>query len=53
MTDYAPGMRAVIRDEEWLIKKIETNSLGHQVLQCVGITPLVRNRDTIFLTDLE
>ena len=21
MTDYAPGMRAVIRDEEWLIKK--------------------------------
>ena len=53
MTDYAPGMRAVIRDEEWLIKRIETNSLGHQVLQCVGITPLVRNRDTIFLTDLE
>lgn len=53
MTDYAPGMRAVIRDEEWLIKKIETNSLGHQVLQCVGITPLVRNRDTIFITDLE
>lgn len=53
MTDYAPGMRSVIRDEEWLIKKIETNSLGHQVLQCVGITPLVRNRDTIFLTDLE
>lgn len=53
MTDYAPGMRAVIRDEEWLIKKNETNSLGHQVLQCVGITPLVRNRDTIFLTDLE
>lgn len=53
MTDYAPGMRAVIRDEEWLIKKNETNSLGHQVLQCVGITPLVRKRDTIFLTDLE
>ena len=53
MTDYAPGMRAVIRDEEWLIKKIEANSLGHQVLQCVGITPLVKNRDTIFLTDLE
>ena len=53
MTDYAPGMRAVIRDEEWLIKKIETNSLGHQVLQCVGITPLERTRDTIFLTDFE
>lgn len=53
MTDYAPGMRAVIRDEEWLIKRIETNSLGHQVLHCVGVTPLVKDRDAIFLTDLE
>lgn len=48
MTDYAPGMRAVIRDEEWLIKRIETNSLGHQVLHCVGVTPLVKDRDAIF-----
>lgn len=53
MTDYAPGMRAVIRDEEWLIKRIETNSLGHQVLHCVGVTPLVKDCDAIFLTDLE
>ena len=50
MTDYAPGMRAVIRDEEWLIKRIETNSLGHQVLHCVGVTPLVKDRDAIFQT---
>ena len=47
MTDYAPGMRAVIRDEEWLIKRIETNSLGHQVLHCVGVTPLVKDRDGV------
>jgi hypothetical protein len=25
-TDYAPGMRVIIRDEEWMIKKVETNA---------------------------
>lgn len=28
MVDFAPGMRTIIRDEEWMVKKIETNSLG-------------------------
>ena len=35
--DFAPGMRAIIRDEEWMVKKIETNSLGNKALYCVGI----------------
>ena len=26
--EYSPGMRVIIRDEEWMIKKVETNSLG-------------------------
>ena len=30
MVDFAPGMRTIIRDEEWMIKKIETNSLGNK-----------------------
>ena len=53
MVDYAPGMRTIIRDEEWMVKKIETNSLGNKVLYCVGISPLVKDKDAIFLTDLE
>ena len=53
MIDYAPGMRAIIRDEEWMVKKVETNSLGNKALHCVGITPLVKEREAIFLTDLE
>lgn len=53
MIKFAPGMRAVIRDEEWMIKKIEMNSLGHRALHCVGISPLVKDRETVFLTDLE
>lgn len=53
MVEYAPGMRTIIRDEEWLVKKIETNSLGNKALYCVGISPLVKDKDAIFLTDLE
>lgn len=53
MVDFAPGMRTIIRDEEWMVKKIETNSLGNKALYCIGISPLVKDKETIFLTDLE
>jgi len=53
MVEYAPGMRTIIRDEEWMVKKIEKNNLGNQALHCVGISPLVKDREAIFLTDLE
>lgn len=53
MVDYAPGMRTIIRDEEWMVKKIETNSLGNKTLHCIGISPLVKDWKAIFLTDLE
>lgn len=53
MIDFAPGMRAVIRDEEWMVKKIEINSLGNRALYCIGISPLVKDREAIFLSDLE
>ena len=53
MTEYAPGMRTIIRDEEWMIRKVETNTLGNKTLYCVGISPLVKDRESIFLTDLE
>lgn len=53
MAEYAPGMRVVIRDEEWIVKKVETNTLNNRALHCVGITPLVKDVETIFLDDLE
>ena len=53
MVDYAPGMRTIIRDEEWMIKKIEKNSLGNRALHCIGISPIVKDKEAIFLTDLE
>lgn len=53
MKEYAPGMRLIIRDEEWIIKKIDTNEIGKQSLNCIGISPLVKDKEVIFLTDLE
>lgn len=53
MIDYAPGMRVIIRDEEWMIKKVETNTLGNKSLYCIGISTLVKDYESIFLTDLE
>lgn len=53
MPNYSPGMRVIIRDEEWVIKKVERNSLNKQSLYCIGISALVKDHDAIFLTDLE
>jgi SNF2 family DNA or RNA helicase len=53
MVDYAPGMRTVIRDEEWMVKKVEKNNLGNWALHCIGISPLVKEREAIFLADIE
>ncbi len=53
MVEFAPGMRAMIRDEEWMIRKVEKNSMGNRALHCVGISPLIKNKEAIFLSDLE
>lgn len=53
MITYAPGMRAIIRDEEWMIKKVEINNLGNKALHCVGVSALVKDKEAIFLADLE
>ena len=53
MAEYAPGMRVLIRDEEWMIRKVENNSMGHKALYCVGISTLVKDREAVFLDDLD
>ena len=45
MTEYAPGMRLIIRDEEWMIKKIDTYEIGAQALNCIGISPLAKGKN--------
>ncbi|WP_165369710.1 DEAD/DEAH box helicase [Bifidobacterium pseudolongum] len=66
---YAVGMRVVIRGQEWLVTKVEQYSFGYEdqrqnlkfgdtarkrfALTCVGIDPLVRDYQAMFLTDVE
>lgn len=53
MLPYAPGARVVIRDEEWLVRRVDPSSDGGHLLSCDGISELVRGRAAQFLTVLE
>lgn len=50
---YAPGMRIIVRGEEWMVKKVDTNSLGNQTLHVIGMSQLVKDYDSMFLVDIE
>jgi len=52
-SSLAPGMRMVIRDAEWIIRKADTSSDGGKQLTCDGVSELVRDKPAIFLTKLE
>jgi superfamily II DNA or RNA helicase len=50
---FAPGARVVVRDEEWLVRRVDPSSDGGYLLNCDGISDLVRGRSALFLTKLE
>ena len=49
----APGARVVIRDAEWIVRRVDRASDGGHQLVCDGISELVREREAVFLTTLE
>lgn len=49
----APGARALIRDEEWIVQNADVCELGGWQLSCIGVSETVRNRHTLFLSQLE
>ena len=53
MLPYAPGARVLIRDEEWLVRRVDPSSDGGHLLNCDGVSELVRGRSAQFLTQLE
>ena len=53
MTTIAPGARALIRDEEWIVRNIDQCDLGGYQLDCIGVSETVRHRDAIFLTAID
>ncbi len=50
---FAPGARVEVRGEEWMVRKAEQTSTGDTAVHVTGLSELVRNKDAIFLTDLE
>lgn len=53
MIPYAPGSRTIIRDEEWLIRRVDPSKDGGWLLTCDGISELVRGTTALFLSKLE
>jgi hypothetical protein len=49
----APGARVVIRDAEWLVRKVDRTSTGGEALTVVGITKLVKDKEAIFLDEID
>lgn len=51
--EYAPGMRLNIRGEEWLLRNVVTTKHGTCRLDVTGLSPMVRDREAVFMADLE
>ena len=49
----APGARVVVRDAEWVVRRVDATPDGGSQLVCDGISELVREREAVFLTRLE
>jgi len=49
---FAPGARVLIRDEEWMIRRVQDARAG-SALHVVGLSELVRNQEALFLTELD
>ncbi|MCB9795325.1 MAG: DEAD/DEAH box helicase [Alphaproteobacteria bacterium] len=52
MSAYAPGARVVIRDEEWMVRRVQ-RAQGGDALHVLGLSELVRNHEATFLTELD
>ncbi|MGV3485568.1 MAG: DEAD/DEAH box helicase [Planctomycetaceae bacterium] len=50
-----PGSRVLCRDAQWHVKSVSPANVEHTefAVHCVGVDPLVRNHETIFLTQLD
>lgn len=49
----APGARVIIRDAEWLIRKMDRTSTGGQAITAVGLSECIKNKEAIFLTEID
>ena len=50
---FAPGARVTIRDEDWVIRRLDLSDDGGHALTCDGLSELVRVTSAVFLDRLE
>jgi SNF2-related domain len=49
----APGARVLVRDAEWIVKRVDRTGTGGQSIQAVGVSEIVRHKEARFLTEIE
>ena len=49
----APGARILAREAEWLVRRVDSSSTGGKKLTCVGLSELVKDKEAVFLTEVE
>ena len=49
----APGTRIELRNEEWLVRRVDATLSGGQQLSCIGLSELVKDKEGVFLTELD
>lgn len=53
VSTLAPGARVVVRDEEWLVRRVDALPHEGYSVHVTGLSELVRNHNAIFLTTLD
>ncbi len=51
--NYAPGQRVLIRDAEWVIRRVDILADDGYELVCDGVSNFVKGKEVIFLTSYE
>lgn len=49
----APGSRVIIRDAEWLVRRVDRTSTSGYALTSVGLSEIVKNIEAVFLTEID
>ena len=53
LSHITPGTRIRARGEDWMVNKVDRSPTGSRCLTVTGLGALVRNRQALFLEDLE
>ncbi|SPE99498.1 RNA polymerase-associated protein RapA [Streptomyces sp. MA5143a] len=50
---FAPGSQVVVRDEQWLVKKVADTKYDGWMVEVTGVSALVRGMDAVFYDKLD